>query len=326
MKRRDILGAAFASALIGGGTTAGAQQALPKDTLRILVGYPAGGSTDMVARLVAEKVKASLDRNVIVDNKAGGSGLIAIDVLKNAAPDGSAIALVPFTNAVLGPMVNKRATFDFSTDFTAVAHAVSYPLAFAVSNSIGVKTWPEFVAWAKANPSKSNFGTAGAGGLPHFFGLMLGRAAGIELNNVPYKGGAQLAQDVLGGQIAVGINTFSEVIEHHKAGRLRILAISSAVRTPTAPDVPTFIELGYKDLEGDGWFAFFAPRNTPLAAIEAWNKAIGEALADAAVHEAVQKAGFTPGGGTAAALAERFRSDVARWKPIVDASGFKLEE
>lgn len=310
------------SVLLPGVATA---QGLPAGNLKIIVGYPAGGSTDVVARLVASRVKDTSGQGVIVENRAGANGLIGVEALRTSPADGTVISLVPFTVAVLGPMVNKQASFDFSTDFVPVAHAVSYPLALSVANATGVKDWAGFIAWTKANPGKASFGTAGAGGLPHFFGLMIGKAIGAELQNVPYKGGAQLAQDLMGGQVPIGINTMSEVLENHKAGRLRMLGISSRTRSPVAPDVPTFVELGYADVEGDGWFSFFAPKGTPKAAADAWNRAINDALRDAAMREAVSKIGFRAGGGTADDLARTVAADMRRWKPIVAASGFKAE-
>ncbi|HJQ55903.1 MAG TPA: tripartite tricarboxylate transporter substrate-binding protein [Vineibacter sp.] len=323
MLRRSVL--AGTAAVVAAARSAQAQ-GLPAGTLKIIVGYPAGGSTDVIARLVADKVKERLGRTVIVENKAGGSGLLGVEVLRGSPADGSAISLVPFTVAVLGPLVNRQATFDFSTDVAAVAQGVSYPLALSVANNTGVTDWAGFVAWAKANPGKASFGTAGAGGLPHFFGLLLGKAAGIDLVNVPYKGGAQLAQDLLGGQVPIGINVLSEVMDHHKTGKLRVLAISSGARNPSAPDIPTFKELGYADAEGDGWFAFFAPKATPRPAIDAWAAAINEALADAAVRAKIVAMGFIADGGPPQALSQRLASDMARWKPIVAASGFKLED
>ncbi len=302
-----------------------AAQGLPAGNLKIIVGYPAGGSTDVVARLVASRVKDASGQGVIVENRAGASGLIGVEALRTSAADGTVISLVPFTVAVLGPMVNKQAAFDFTADFVSVAHAVSYPLALSAANATGVKDWAGFIAWTKANPGKASFGTAGAGGLPHFFGLMIGKAIGVELQNVPYKGGAQLAQDLIGGQVPIGINTMSEVLENHKAGRLRMLGISSRARSPVAPDVPTFVELGYAEVEGDGWFSFFAPRGTPKPAADAWNRAINDALKDPGVRDAVSKIGFQPGGGSADDLARRVASDMRRWKPVVAASGFRVE-
>jgi tripartite-type tricarboxylate transporter receptor subunit TctC len=164
-----------------------------------------------------------------------------------------------------------------------------------------------------------------AGSLPHFFGLLLGRAIGTDMVQVAYKGGAPLLNDVIGGQIPVGIDVLSEAIPQHRAGKVRVLASSGAKRSAIAPEIPTFTELGYPQIQGDGWFAFYAPAKTPPAALERLSAAFGSAIRAPDVTERLNKIGFEPVGSTAAELARRMAEDRARWAPIVKASGFSAD-
>ncbi|MBL8674739.1 MAG: tripartite tricarboxylate transporter substrate binding protein [Rhodospirillales bacterium] len=326
MRRRLLLATPALSLTVAFAARDAAAQALPEGTVRILWGYPPGGAGDFIARLVAEHASARLGRQIVVINQPGATGLIAIDALRNARPDGATIGMMAMTNAVLMPMVNSRAKFDFTTDFESIAHGVSYSLGFAVSAKAEFDSWPGFLAWAKANPSKVLFGGSGLGSISHLFGAMMKRKLGVNLEYVPFRGGADLNNALIAGQMPLAIGVTSDFAAHHKAGKMKVLAVSTARRDVSAPDVPTFIELGHADLESEPWFSFFAPPRTPAPLLAQWNEAINHALALPAVRERIAQAGFTVGGGTPAALRARMEADKARWLPEVQASGIRMEE
>ncbi|WP_178133476.1 Bug family tripartite tricarboxylate transporter substrate binding protein [Vineibacter terrae] len=323
MKRRGLLAATAALPVLWAAPLRATP--LPDTNLRVIFGYPPGGAGDFIARLVSEHAAKTLGRNVIVVNQPGATGLVAIDALRRAAPDGTTIAMVPMTGAVLLPMVNSRARFDFMTDVDPVAHCVSYSLGFAVAPNTGVKTWPDFLAWARANPTKLLYGGSGLGSISHLFGAMMKQVLGVDLQYVPFKGGAELNSAVMGGHVPLAIGVTSDFAEPHKAGRMQVLAVSSGQRDVSLPDVQTFVELGHKDLVSEPWFGFFAPPGTPEPLRAAWNGAINAALTDPAVRDRMIRTGFMVGGGSGEALRERMAGDKARWQPVVTASGVKMD-
>lgn len=294
--------------------------------VRILVGFPPGGSADLIARLAADKARDALGVPVIVENRPGAGGQIAAEALKNAAPDGKTLMASPVFVTVISPLTYKKLPFDPEKDFAAVSLAVNFQLALSAGPATPARTLAEYVAWVKGDPRRASFGVPAAGSLPHFFGLMLGRAIGVELAHVAYKGGAPLLNDLMGGQIPVGVDVLSEALPQHRAGKLRILASSGAKRSPIAPEVPTFAELGYPQIQGDGWFGFHAPAKTPPAAVERLAAALAGAIRSADVTERLLKLGFEPVGSTPEELARRMAEDRAKWAPIVKASGFSVDQ
>ena len=296
-----------------------------QDSVRILVGFPPGGGADLIARLAAEKARESLGGTVIVENRPGAGGQIAAEMLKNAAPDGRTLMAAPVAVTVIAPLTHRKLAYDPERDFAPVSLAVHFQLAFTVGPGTPATTLAEYVAWVKGDSRRASFGVPAAGSLPHFFGLLLGRAIGTEFVHVPYKGGAPLLNDIIGGQIPAGVDVLSEAITQHRAGKVRVLASSGAKRSATASEIPTFAELGYPQIQGDGWFAFHAPARTPLAAIERLSAALGGAIRTPDVTERLNKVGFEPVGSTAAELARRMAEDRARWAPVVKASGFVVD-
>ena len=302
------------------------QPAHAQDAIRILVGFPPGGSADLIARLAAEKAREALGATVIVENRPGAGGQIAAEMLKNAAPDGRIVMAAPVAVTVIYPLTYKKLAFDPEKDFAPVSLAVNFQLALTAGPGTPATTLAEYVAWVKGDSKRASFGVPAAGSLPHFFGLMLGRAMGIDMVHVAYKGGAPLLNDVIGGQIPVGIDVLSEAIPQHRAGKVRVLASSGAKRSGIAPEVPTFTELGYPQIQGDGWFAFHAPAKTPKAVIDRLSAAFGNAVRAPEVAERLQKIGFEPVGSSAEELARRMAEDRARWAPVVKASGFSADQ
>ena len=220
--------------------------------MRILVGFPAGGTVDLIARVVADKMKDSLGQPVIVENKPGAIGRIAANEVKAAAPDGTTIMVMPIGPMAVVPHVYKDITYDPLKDFTPVALGATFQFAIAAGPASGAKNWKDFVAWVKANPGKASYATSGAGSLPHFFGVLLGRGIGVEMVHVPYKGSAAYINDLISGQVPAAIDAIADLTELHRAGRVTILASSGATRSTALPDVPTFKELGVKRRRGAG--------------------------------------------------------------------------
>ena len=297
-----------------------------QDAVRVLVGFPPGGSADLIARLAADRARDALGVSVIVENRPGAGGQIAAEALKNAAPDGKTLMAAPVAVTVIAPLTHRKLTYDPEKDFAPVSLAVNFQLAFTAGPATPATTLAEYIAWVKGDPRRASFGVPAAGSLPHFFGLLLGRAIGTELVHVAYKGGAPLLNDLIGGQIPAGIDVLSEAIPQHRAGKVRILASSGVKRSPIAPEVPTFTELGYAQIQGDGWFAFHAPVRTPKAVVDRLSSAFGAAIRAPDVAERLLKIGFEPVGSSAEELARRMAEDRARWAPIVKASGFSVDQ
>ena len=302
-----------------------AAQAQVDKPVRIVVGFAPGGSADIAARLIAERMKDELKQPVLVENRPGAGGRIVAESMKNAPADGSVLMLAPVVVPVLAPMVFSKLPYDPAVDFAPVAHVANFQFALGVNGSHPAKSMKELVAWYKANPAKANFGSPAPGSLPHFFGLMIGKGSGVDLIHVPYNGGAPMMNGLMGDQIAAGIDTTVEMIELHRAGRIRILGTSGATRSPLLPEVPTLVESGLAGVEGTSWFAVYAPAKTPEATVRQLNAAINKALAAPEVRERFTKLGLEPTGGSAAELARRMAEDTARWGPIVKASGFKAD-
>ena len=291
--------------------------------VKILVGFAPGGTADIIARVVAEKMSTSIGQPVIVENRPGAIGRIVADAVKAAAPDGTTIMVMPIGPMAVVPHVYKDITYDPIKDFTPIALGATFQFAIAAGPASGAKTWSEFAAWAKANPTKAGYATSGAGSLPHFFGVLLGRGIGVEMVHVPYKGSAAYLNDLIGGQVPAAIDAIADLTELHRAGKVKVLASSGAARSTALPDVPTFNELGVKGVEAMGWFGFFAPAKTPKPIVDALNAAINKALQSPDVAEKLSKLGMDPATGTPEQFATIVVNDYNKWGPIVKASGFK---
>ncbi len=300
-------------------------QSPAKQSVRILVPVPTGGQADVVARLIADALRERLGQTVVVDNRPGATGRIAADALKNAPPDGTTLLFTPVAVPVIVPLVFRDVSFDPAKDFAPVAQVSRYAFAFGVAANHPARTVSEFVAWAKANPVRANVGNPGAGSLPHFLGVMLRQAAGVELGQVAYRGVGSLESELMGGQIAAGISAVSDLVPLHRAGKLRILATSGAVRSPLLPEVPTFRQQGYPSVEAVGWHGVYAPAGTPRPVIDRLSSAIVAALQIPALRDRFMALGLEPTGTTPDALAAIMAADTARWRPIIKASGFTAE-
>jgi tripartite-type tricarboxylate transporter receptor subunit TctC len=281
-----------------------------------------------VARLLADQLRGNYAPTVIVDNKAGAGGRIGAQAVKAGEADGSQFLLTPASILTIYPHVYKRLGYDSLADFTPVSSVAAVTFAFSVSSAVpaSVKTVADYVAWVKANPKDANYGSAAAGATPHFVGTMLGRAAGVQLNHIPFKGGAPLVSDLLGGQIQAGVNVLPEVLPHAQSGKLRILAVSGAKRSRFLPNVPTFAESGFKDVEASEYFGVFVPAKTPPDVVTKLNAAIQKALKAKPMIEGLEKLSFEVEGQSPAEFDKIVKSELHRWGPVVKASGFSSED
>lgn len=322
MKRKNFLACLALVSTVGVHSSASAQS---DKTLRVVVGFPAGVSIDVVSRILTEKMKDELKRPVIVDNRPGAGGRLAADLLKAATPDGNTVMITPIVVPVLAPMVFNKLSYNPEIDFVPVGKVCDFSFALAVPATAPVKTLKEYAAWIKANPQQANFGSPAAGSLPHFFGVMIGTALNVEMVHVPFNGGAALQSAVLGGHAPAGIDVVMEWQQNAKSGKVTVLATSGAQRSKVMPDVPTFKEQGFPDAVGQGWFAMYAPAKTPPAAVDEINRALNKALANPEVRERFAALGLDAGGGSPADLQKTMVEDTKRWSPIVKKSGFKAD-
>lgn len=293
--------------------------------IRIVVGFPPGGGSDLVARLVAERMKVSLGTPVFVENRPGVNGILAVEAVKNAAPDGRTLMVAPIVVTVFAPLTHAKLRYDPIRDFAPVSLAATFDFSLAVGPASPAKTLHEYIAWVRANPANAAYGLPTVGSPSHFFGVLLARATGLDLVPVPYKGGPALTNDLVGGQVPAGITALSDWVKHHEAGKIRILATSGSQRSPIAPDVPTFGELGFPAIEGSGWQAFHTTAGTPRAVVERLSAAIAAALKAPEVRERLLAVGLVPVGSTPDELAQRVADDSAKWAPLVKASGFRAD-
>jgi tripartite-type tricarboxylate transporter receptor subunit TctC len=321
MRRLPLIIAAAAVALISA-APASAQSTEP---LKIIFPYAAGGSGDGLARLMAEHLRISLNQPVIVENRTGAQGRIGVQAVKSAAPDGNTMLLTPIAPVSIYQLVYKSLGYDPVKDLAPVAQVATFDFALAVGPQVPSKSLKELVEWVKANPNQGSYGTPAAGTLPHFFAVSFARAAGLDLRHVSYRGSAAAMTDLIGGQIPIIVTTTSDVLENHKGGKIRVLATSAPARSPFLPDIPTFKEAGY-DIQGSGWYGFFAPAGTPAAAIERLNKGLVGAVQKKEVQERLLAFGLQPTGTTAAELGRIQVDDSKMWEPAVKASGFTPEQ
>jgi tripartite-type tricarboxylate transporter receptor subunit TctC len=317
--RRKVVASAMAIA-----TSAALPVQAQATPVKILVGFPPGGSADTTARLIAEKMSASMGIPVIVENRPGAGGRIAAQAVKDASPDGNTLMVVPLAVMVVQPVVFKSIKYDTTKDFTPIGNAATFPLALASGPGTPARSLPELITWLKANASLANYGTPAAGSLPHFLGEMLGQAAGVKMQHVPYQGGAPLMTALLGGQVPMGIDTPAEFAENHRAGKLKILALSGNQRSAQFPDVPTFKEQGL-NLEAAAWFGIFGPAGMTAARTEVLSLAIQSALIQPDVVSKLAHLGLSAAPESALDMTKRLAADKLRWEPVIKSTGFQAD-
>jgi tripartite-type tricarboxylate transporter receptor subunit TctC len=325
--RRHLLAASAAGLMLPvAGVSAALAQVLTK-TVRIIVGFPAGGGTDIIARILAEHLRGTYAPAVLVENKPGAAARVAVEYVKNADADGSVMLFTPDFPITVYPHSFRSLNYDSLRDFTPVSPAARSMLAFNVGPGVpdSIRTLADFVQWCRANPGKANYATTAAGGTPHFVGVMLANAAATALTPVHYRGGAPALQDMLGGHVPASVNPITEALPHVRSGALRVLGVTGSRRSPFLPDVPTMREQGY-DVVVESWLGAFVPSRTPADTVRALNAAIGAAAKSAAMAESLAKVGNTPAFQTPEEFAATVKGDIERWRPVVKASGFVAEE
>jgi tripartite-type tricarboxylate transporter receptor subunit TctC len=316
-------------AALGGATLLAAVAQAPatkadEQPLRIVLGFPPGASSDTVTRLIAEKMRVALGRPVVVENKPGASGIVAAMAVKSAAPDGNTLLMTPLANMVAFPHSYAKLDYDPFKDYVPVAQVAAFQIAFGIGPNVPAKTLAEYVALAKTGGTYANFASAAVGSLPHFFGLLFAKTAGIELTHVPYKGTASVLQALLAGEIPAAVLPIADLGTLAQSGKGRILATSGAKRAPQYPDVPTFKESGY-DIEGSAWYALFAPAGTPADIVDRLARAAIDAVRQPDVRQRIEPLGLEATGLGPAELAAILKADDAKWGPIIRASGFRVE-
>jgi tripartite-type tricarboxylate transporter receptor subunit TctC len=328
-RRRPILAALAGTASLAGFglCRAMAQQGALDRVARIVVGFPPGGSSDTVARFYAERLRGSYAPQVIVDSRTGAGGRVAIEAVKAARPDGTTVLQTPASMLIIYPHLYPRTLrYDALADFVPVSPICVFPFALAVKADHPAKTLPEFVDWAKRQPGAVPFASPAAGSMPHFLGVQMAKALGIQMTHVPYRGTAPALQDLIAGQIAVVLVVLGEVTEFHRTGQVRILAVSSPERIPRLPELPTFAELGQPDLSAEEWFGVLLPARAPAPIVEGLHRAIAAAARTPELQEALARMEYVPSTSTPEEFAARIRTERERWGPIVAASGFKPED
>ena len=321
--------------LLVAGVTAAAAAALSprvwaqttKRPVRIVVPFPAGGGTDVLARIVAEKLKDNYAPAVIIENKVGASGRTGVEAVKNADADGTTLLFTPDFLMTLYPHSFKKLSYDPLVDFIPIQLVARSGLALAAGPALPaeVTTVRQYVDWVRANPARSHYATTAAGGTPHFVGVMLSRDAKVQLSPVHYKGGAPALQDLIGGQIPVSINPISELLPHAGA-RIRVLAVTAPKRSRYLPDVPTMAESGFPDIVINPWLGFFAPARTPADVVKRLANGIADACAFGDSQRSFIKMGMEPVAMTPVGFKAVLQEDLERWGPIVKASGFSAED
>lgn len=291
--------------------------------IHLLVGFPAGGGTDAIARTLADKLKDQLGVPVLVENKAGAGGQIAAQTLKAAVPDGNTLFLSHDHTISILPLVMKNPGFDPGRDFVPVAGFATFVNALAISGGTPARAVPEYVAWVKAQSAgKDTVGVPAPASVPEFLVKVVGQKYGLDLQAAPYRGSAPMMADMLGNQIHAGTGSVPDFMENHKAGKIRIVAVMGASRQATLPDVPTFAELGLAGFEDVPYYGIFAPAGTPQASVDKFSEALRKVLALPEVKDRLTAMGLSVGFMGAQQLGAREKAYAQTWAKIIKATGF----
>lgn len=324
MKRRAIIAAAAAVASFTG--HAAAQTAFPSRPLRLIVPFAAGGPTDVFARIVAQRLGDRLGQPVVVDNRAGAGGNIGADLAAKSPPDGYTLLVGTVSTHAFNIALYPSLPFDPIRDFTPIVRMVDVPQILVVPASLPARNLPELLALLRGAPNRHAYGSAGNGSSNHVSGAMFAQAAGVQIEHVPYRGSGPALQDVIGGRIHVFFDALSTTLPHIRSGALRAIGVASAERAPQLPDLPTLTEAGLPGYLSYTWNIVFAPAGTPAAVVQLLNTAINAVMAEPAMRARADEMGLIPlSTTTPAGTAEFVRAEVARWAPIVRATGARIE-
>ena len=297
------------------------------ESARILTGFPPGGTSDATCRRVAEKLNGTYAKSVVVENRTGAAGQIAITAMKSVAADGLVMLQTPMSMLGIYPHIYKKLPYDPVADLTPVSLLANFDFGFGIGPSVpsSVKTMNDYLAWCKANPSQANFASPAAGSTPHFIGVLLGRSAGVSLTHVPYRGSQPAILDMIGGQLPAVSAPIGEFLQHLPSGRVRVIGASGAQRSRFAPQVPTYTEQGFKDLAFREWFGMYLPAGASSDVVQKLNAAVVTAMAAPETVEGLAKMALEAASSTPMELAALLRADTARWGPLVKTIGFTVD-
>ena len=321
---RLAVGALLAFSALAAAPMAGAQ-AYPAKPIRIVVPFPPGGATDILARAVAQKLTDAWGQAVVVDNRPGAGGNIGSEIVAKAAPDGYTLEMGTVGTHAINASLYAKMPYDHVKDFAPVILVAGVPNVLVVNPTLPVNSVQELIAYAKANPGKLNFASSGNGTSIHLAGELFKVMAGVQMTHIPYKGSAPALQDLIGGQVQLMFDNLPPSLPHIKAGKLRALAVTSATRSSALPDTPTIAESGLPGFEASSWFGVLAPAGTPPAIIARLNAEIGAWLASAEAKEKMLALGANIGGGSPEDFARHIAAETAKWQKVVKASGAKVD-
>lgn len=327
MLKRLIAPIAIVSALLGltGASAVHAQAAYPSKAIRLIVPFPPGGGTDILSRLIANKLTEANQWTVVPDNRAGAGGTIGIAEAVKAAPTGYDMVMGQKDNLVVGPWLYGNLPWDPTKDLVPVAHVAYTPVVIATAANSKFKTLADVVAAAKAAPDTITYGSPGNGTTIHLAGHLFEKAAKVEIRHVPYKGSNPALMDALAGNVDLLVSSVPSAIAQIKGGKLRALAVTSATRSTSLPDVPTVAELGYKDFDVSTWYGLFMPAGTPANVVALVNSKVNDLLNNAEVKAAIHAQGAEPQAMKPEQFGALLKADYTKWKAIVQASGAKVE-
>jgi len=316
---------AFVALGVGVALPAHAQEAYPTKPIRIVVPFPAAGTTDILARAVAQKLTETWGQSVIVDNRPGAAGNIGAELVAKAAPDGYTLLMGTVGTHAINASLYAKMPYDHVKDFTPIVLVAGVPNVLVVNPSLPVKTVAELVAYEKANPGKLNFASSGSGTSIHLSGELFKTSAGVQMTHVPYKGSAPAVTDLIGGQVQLMFDNLPSALPHIKAGKLRAIAVTSLVRAPALPDVPTIAESGYPGFEASSWFGLLAPAGTKPEIVAKINAEVRKWLATPEARDKLASQGANAAGGTPEDFARHIAAETAKWAKVVKQSGAKVD-
>ncbi len=325
LPRRTLLAAAALLPL--GAPVAGSAQTLGDKSGRIISGFPAGGGMDPLVRMLADKLRGKYAKAMIVENRAGAGGRIAIEAARTSPGDGATLLFTPESPMVIFPHIYKKLAYDPVKDFMPVTTIFSIKMGLVVGPGAPVKTLAEYLAWVKQDPKRAVYGSPGAGTMPHFLGAMFARATEVPFTHIAYRGGAPMALELMGGQLPAAFQPIGfDSVDRHKNGRLRVLAIAENARTKQLPEVPTFAELGYKTLLFNEWFGLFVPAATPPDTVRSLAAQVHAAMREPDIQAWLENGQADMLLSTPEEMASRVRGGSAEWSRIVRETGYSPEE
>jgi hypothetical protein len=321
---RCVVGALTVMAGLAFSTSCALAQSYPSKPVKVVVAFTAGGTTDILARMVAQQLSDKLKQPFVIDNKPGAGGNLGTELVVRAPADGYTLLVNSVGPIAVNPSLYGKLPYNPLTDLVPIVQIADVPNVLVVHPSVPAQTMEELVAYAKANPNNLNYGSTGIGTSSHLSSFMLGRRVGFDATHIPYKG-ADALKDLLAGRIQFMFATIPSVMQHITAGKLRPIAVSSLKRSRALPDVPTVVEKGFPNFEAGSWFGFFAPKGTPEAVITAVNKAVNEMLSMPGVEQQMIAQGADPVGGSSAQFGQFTQREHDKWRVIVRESGARAE-